>query len=231
MAQTFFRAKILLILLCTYSSTSSSHDVHTLFQATQKIYSKHGNTLYRGAIWGIDTIYLLGKLFPNKVPQHLTTSSFTALNYAGLLYLGSQYDHMRQQARNVSLALERNKEIACLTALAESLCAAFSIVDALANAFAATQTIRGKTKTATSIYKTMIPFADMTLIITILLDVFRLSQNNANARAIGISGLALRGLGYWSMAICRHNPNSLKQACCYWSMATLYGIQSIMLDI
>lgn len=225
------RTKVFLILLCISSSISPQYDARTLFDSAQKTYVKHGNTLHRGAIWGIDTVYLLGKLYDNKVPKSLTTGAFTALNYVGLLYLGSQYNHLQQQTQLASWAFGHNKNIACLAALAESFCAAVFLVDAIAMAWAATCTARGEHKSATTIYRTMLPFADITLGLTIGLDIYRLAQNDTYARATGASDLALRGLGYWSMATCRRNPNTLTQAKCWWGMATLYGIRSIMLGV
>jgi hypothetical protein len=214
-----------LLLACTYPS--HNYSAQATLRSAQRIYTTHGDTLYHGAIWGADTVYLLGKLYPNKIPTKATTTSFAALNYVGLLYLGYQYTHLKHALSTAWQATQSNQKITCLAALAQAFCSGVFLIDALAMAAAATYMLRGNTKTANRIYAKMMPLADATLAITIGLDCYHMAQSNTFARLAGASDLLLKGLGYVSMAKCRHNPNSLTQATCWWGMATLYGIKSL----
>lgn len=214
-----------LILACT--CTSHNYGAQTTLRTVQRVYTKHGDSFYRGAIWGADTVYLLGKLYPNKIPAKATTTSFAALNYVGLLYLGYQYSHLKHALITAGQAIQGNRTITCLAALAQAFCSGVFIIDALAMAAAATYMLQNNIKAANQIYAKMMPLADATLAITIGLDCYHMLQSNAFARLAGASDLLLKGLGYFSMAKCRHNPNSLTQATCWWGMATLYGIKSL----
>lgn len=214
-----------LFLACTY--TSHNYGAQATLHSAQRMYTKHGDSLYHGAIWGADTVYLLGKLYPDKISTKTTTTSFAALNYVGLLYLGYQYSHLKHALITAGQAIQGNQNLTCIAALAQAFCSGVFLIDALAMAVAATYMLMGDTKAANRIYAKMMPLADATLAITIGLDCYHMLQSNAFARLAGASDLLLKGLGYFSMAKCRHNPNSLTQATCWWGMATLYGIKSL----
>lgn len=218
--------KIILYLLLICSCTTHNYGAQSTLRAAQSIYTKHGQTISNGAIWTVDTIYLLGKLFPHRISERTTTSAFATLNYVGIFALGTLCQKMKENLQTTWRERKNDKTKSC-AALAQSYCLSVALANSITTATAATYTARGNTKSALKIYKVMRPFTDTVLVITLILDIYRLMR--PTARALGASNLALKGLGYVCMAICQHNPNSLLEASCIWSMATLYNAKSLIL--
>ncbi len=217
---------IILYLIFTCGYTTKNYGLQSMLRTTQTIYTKHGQTISNGAIWTVDTIYLLGKLFPQRISERTTTNAFATLNYIGLFALGTLYQKMKESFQTTWRERENDRIKSC-AALAQSYCISVALTNTITTAIAATYTARGNTKSALNMYRFMRPFTDGMLAITIILDIYRLTR--PTARALGASNLALKGLGYACMAICQHNPNSLLEASCIWSMATLYNAKSLLI--
>lgn len=221
---SYKRAIILyLTFICCY--TAKNYGLQTVLRTTQTIYTKHGQALSNGAIWTVDTIYLLGKLFPQRISERTTTNAFATLNYIGLFALGTLYQKTKESLQT-TWGERKNDKIRSCAALAQSYCLSVAFTNTITAVVAATYTARGNTKSALRMYQLMRPFTDAMLAITIILDVYRLTR--PTARALGASNLALKGLGYTCMAICQHSPNSLLEASCIWSMATLYNVKNLL---
>lgn len=212
-----------LILIC--GCTTKNYGLQTMLHTTQAICAKHGQALSNGAIWTVDTIYLLGKLFPHKISERTTTNAFAMLNYIGLFALGTLYQKMKESLQTAWHERENDKAKS-YAALAQSYCLSVAFTNTITAAIAAAYATRGKTELVLNIYRFMRPFTNAMLTITIMLDIYRLTR--PTARALGASNLALKGLGYASMAICQNNPNSLLEASCIWSMATLYNAKNLL---
>lgn len=218
--------KILFLLLLACACTSHNHGAQAAFATVKSTLTTHGQTISNGAIWVVDTVYLLGKLFPNKISNSVTSSALATLNYISLCALGFYLAQIKEYANVALKASPKDDKLTRCVAGTQSFCTSVTAIDTIASALAATYAARGKTKSASNIYATMRPWAETAFILTILIDIYHLTQKDTPKRLNGSSDLALKGLGYMSIALCRRNPDSLTQASCWWSMATLYGIKS-----
>lgn len=218
--------KVLFLFLLVCAFTPNAYGARAALTRVQHTLTTHGQTISNGAIWAVDTVYLLGKLFPNRISKSVTTSAFATLNYIGLCALGFYFAQMEQHARTAFEPSQKDHKLTRCVAGAQSFCMGIAALDTIMNALAATYAVRGQTKTATKIYAQMLPWAETAFVLTILIDIYHMTQKQTRERLEGASDLTLKGLGYASMALSRRHPNSLTQACCWWSMATLYGIKN-----
>ncbi|MBF0360347.1 MAG: hypothetical protein HQK49_05010 [Oligoflexia bacterium] len=144
----------------------------------------HSDLISQLAIWTIDSIFLIAKLFPNKIPSYVGNASFMALNYVGIISIPFLIKSMKKNFQDTIFSYYRKKKerqtLVAFASLLSGITTAVSIVDILAMSTAATIITFGNNQTKdipTKMFSILIPIGSVMIATLIILEIYRILMN------------------------------------------------------
>ncbi|MBF0207714.1 MAG: hypothetical protein HQK53_12570 [Oligoflexia bacterium] len=144
----------------------------------------HSDLVSQLAIWLIDSIFLVGKLFPHKFPRYVGDASFMALNYVGIIAIPFQTRCLIKNFQDTIFSFNRTRverqNLVALASLLSGICIAVGIVDIFAMSFTATLITFGDSQqraVTSKIFTILIPMGSVIISLLILLEIYRILMN------------------------------------------------------
>ncbi|MBF0363462.1 MAG: hypothetical protein HQK49_20740 [Oligoflexia bacterium] len=144
----------------------------------------HSDLISQLSIWVIDSIFLFGKLFPNKVPKHTGDGAFMILNYIGIVSIPFQIRSMIKNIQDTLFSYNRKKSerilVVILASSLSGICTLIGIIDIMVMSLAATLITFGGSKFSylpPKIFAILIPINSVVIFFLILLEIYRVLMN------------------------------------------------------